>query len=350
MRKQQILIIILTFFVIAAIILFINPVNLFKTLIALPLQLVILLILLFIVDLVARIIRWWILILAHGNDISIPIRSLISPLLSSSLLNIVFPARAGEAVRLYTLKQKYDFPYSTGLSVIVVEQVINLLSLLLVTAIALGVIIFNVVISDNDLKIEIAEQLLPFILLGLIAALVGILLLFFIDPVKFSPLLNPFSNKIKIRGKKLLDNLSIGLNALRGNLKYLFTSLGISMLVWIFEGIIIWLLALQFLNPNFEWEIAMFASNIGNFTFMFPLLPGSIGSYEVFLGVPLALSPHYPGSGAILVGFTDRLIKLGVLAVVGGYATIIIGARKVFKQEEELKDIQKSKEQQNVQN
>lgn len=65
--------------------------------------------------------------MAHGNENSIPKRSLINPLLSRSLLNIFFPARASEAVRLYTLKEQFDLKQSLTIFVnFIVISVMNM--------------------------------------------------------------------------------------------------------------------------------------------------------------------------------------------------------------------------------
>jgi len=304
-------------------------------------EIVIILILIFIIDLGSRTIRWWILLLAQ-NQIKVPFSVLIMPLLSSSLLNIILPARAGEIVRLYSLKRSNDVPYAVGLSVIVVEQVLNLMSLVLVMLLALG----GILLSGVQLNYNIANQLLPIGLLGLLATLFGMLLLLIVDPVKFIPLLRYFPTFIDKKGKRLLENLSIGLKTLRKNPLLLVTTLLLSMAVWILEGLMIVILAFNIIFPFSDFNVALLASNIANLTFMFPILPGAVGEYEAILAIMLTISPTWDPSqgGATAVGFIDRIIKTGVLFIIGGYSTIALGVQDIFKSKEsDLQQIQDAK-------
>ena len=94
----------------------------------------------------------------------------------------------------------------------------------------------------------------------------------------------------------------------------------------------LWLFTLPLINPNFQQQIALFASVMGNLTFIFPILPGSIGTYEVVVGVILSLSP-FTNTNAILVAGVDRAIKTATLFVLGGMATVMLHAAHLKRKE-----------------
>ena len=94
----------------------------------------------FIIDIILRAVRWEILLKAHKVQ-NISLKILILPMFSSSFLNLITPARAGEAVRLFVLKNERDVRYAVGVSVIIVEQIVNLCSLLLIGFISLILIL-----------------------------------------------------------------------------------------------------------------------------------------------------------------------------------------------------------------
>jgi uncharacterized protein (TIRG00374 family) len=333
-KLKQTLTIAFTTIIIVFMILFITPEKFLDSLVSIPLEIIIILVILVIADMLARTVRWWILLIAQNSRV--PLTSLINPMLSSSFLNVIFPARAGEIVRLYSLKKNNDIPYSAGLSVIVVEQVVNLLSLVLVATLALG----SIFLSGTSLSNEIAEQLLPLGLLGFISGLIGITLLFIIDPIKFKFLFSFLPENIQEKGIKLLKQLSIGLNSLRGNILLLSSALGVSMLVWIFEGIMIWLLATEIISQSSEFSVSLFASTMGNITFIFPILPGAVGQYEIVLALVLTISQYYDPElgGAATIPLIDRIIKTVVLAIIGGYATLALGVKDIFREEQEELD------------
>lgn len=328
MKNKQLSVTILSILVIIIMIIFITPERLLN--LNIKFEIAFILILLFLTDLGARTIRWWILFLAQ-TQIKVPLVVLILPLLSSSLLNIILPARAGEIVRLYSLKRSNDVPLAVGLSVIVVEQMLNLMSLVLVMLFALG----GIILSGVQLNYSIANQLLPVGLLGLIVALFGMIVLLIVDPIKFIPVLKFFPSFINEKGNRLLKSLSIGLKALKTNYLLLISTVLFSMAVWIIEGLMILILAFNIIPPFSDFNVALLASNIANLTFMFPVLPGAIGEYEAILAIMLTLSPSWDliQGGATAVGFIDRIIKTGILVIIGGYSTVVLGVRDIIKNE-----------------
>ena len=159
-------------------------------------------------------------------------------------------------------------------------------------------------------------------------------MLFFVDTRKFMSILRKLPLPIVILDKlsSFLDTFAIGAQNLRKNPIYFVAALSVSSTIWITEGIMLWLFTLPLINPHFQLQIALFASTMGNLTFIFPILPGSIGTYEIVVGVILALSP-LTTSNAVLVAGVDRAIKTVTLFVLGGVATVMLHAAHLKRKE-----------------
>lgn len=324
MKYRELLTLLLTVVVFLILILFINPQVFFQEVSTISLPILVLVVVLFVIDLFLRVVRWWVLLLTQEHRI--PFRSLVSPIMVSAFLNVLIPARAGEVVRLYALREKHDVRYSVGLSVIVVEQVINLLSLVLVAAGALGLVL----LLGVSLSYEVLDILTPIAFIGMVGLVGCLVVLLVVDPLFFSPLLRLLPQKITSKAESMLKTFAFGLKILRGNWLILGAGVASSAVIWIIEGFIIWLLAIEFINPDYELSIAFLASTFGNMTFMFPILPGAAGQYEAVVAIILTLSPLYASKNGVLVAVLDRLVKTGVMAILGGYATVKFGVRRVL--------------------
>ena len=55
---------------------------------------------------------------------------------------LLLPGWIGDIIILSVLKDKYDITYSVGFSVILVEQVINLMGLVILASLSLGLMFF----------------------------------------------------------------------------------------------------------------------------------------------------------------------------------------------------------------
>ena len=333
MKTKDILIIFLTIITFLILIIFITPQEDINGIKKLNIITILFLIFIFIFDLLLRVIRWYILLLSQ--DYTVPIAALVYPLFASSFLNLILPGRIGEAIRLQTLKDDYNIPYKDGLAVIIVEQVINLMGLILVSSISLGLII----LTKINVRYEIINLFLPYIFFVFLIIIIGILLLFVINLEKIIPLTLIFPQKINSKLIKFINTFSYGLKNIKQKPYIFWLSLGCSILIWILEGIIIWSLSRPLISNNFEFLIALFASNIANFNFIIPILPGAAGSYEVFLAFILSLSLQYSGKNAILIGIIDRAIKTGVLAILGIHSIIKLGFNSIFSMNKRKENI-----------
>lgn len=331
--------ILITFIVLTLIILFVTPEKIYEAILKTPVEFFLLSSLLFTFDICLRAIRWRILLTTQDID-DVHFKELLAPMFSSSLINLVTPARAGDAIRLYALKKNNSVRYSSGLSIIIVEQIITLFSLLIV---GLGALLLIIVTTDtisstnifaSDIQ-HLVIDLLPIITLIYIIGTTGIILLIFIDAKKFIPILNvfPFPSAIKQKGENFLTIFGDGAKSLRKNPPLLISALIVSSIIWVIEGFIIWLISIALLDSSYEFTITLFASVMGNITFILPILPGSVGTYEFLLGSFLTISQFYTGEDAFLVALVDRGVKTAVLLILGGYSSMILQAQRLKRKE-----------------
>ena len=303
-----------------SIFLFINPQQYINTLLSFNLVFLGIILLSLLFDLFLRISRWWILL--QSQEHQLPFKALVYPMFGAILIILLMPGRFGDLIRLHALKDPYDVSYSAGLSVIVVEQVINLLGLVLVVSFSFGLIIFEGI----KLNSTIINYLVPIAFVISLITVLGISLIFIIDVKKFFFLFRLFPAKIQIRVSRLLNTFDFCLKTIKKRKNIFWIALDFSFTIWTLEGIDLWLITLSIINSNFEFAIALCASAIGNLNFLFPILPGAIGQYEGFVSVILLLSPYYQNHNSVSVAFTDRVIKTFLLGILGSYSISKLGS------------------------
>ena len=217
-----------------------------------------------------------------------------------------------------------------------------MMGLVIACTIALGLIYFNGI----GLKYELLNQFVPFALLGLLVMIIAILFLFIIDTNIFIPLFSFLPEKLKSKAINLIHTFAFGLKTIKTKFYIFCVALFCSISIWLLEGVMIWLIALTVLNPHFEIQIALFASTLANFNFLFPLLPGAALQYDLTLAAVLSLSTFYNGSSAVTVSLIDRGIKTLTLAILGGFSLDRLGTttlKVLEKKTDEIQEIEEAK-------
>ena len=334
-KLPSILIYTITIVVLIGIILFIGVQTLIQYFTHLDLggiiTLLILLILLYIIDILIRIYRWQILLMVQG--VELPLKSLTFPVVSALAINLFTIARAGETIRMYTLKKKHETKYSDTLSSIVIEQVLSIIGLLFVIT---GSLFF---VGSSLLQIENSEIILQLVVIVFLSSVICLIILglMMYKPHIIENLIQIFPLLIKNRLQSAYKAFQTGLKGLREKPIHLTLGIITSASIWVIEGIMIYVIAFtvflfygKFLTPmDLPWMIA--ASCAGNITFIIPILPGAVGEYEVVLALVLVNSPNYPGHGGTLIAIIDRLAKSIMLGLFGGYATLRLGGKEVIR-------------------
>jgi uncharacterized protein (TIRG00374 family) len=334
-KRSSLAIYLITIVVILAIIIFIEPENLIQSFFELELFGIFFLLILYLIDLLVRSYRWKLLLIAQG--VEIPVRSLFLPVSSALAINLFTVARAGEAVRIFSLKRQYDTKYSDSLSSIVIEQVLSIIGLLIVVTGSLFLIGYSFQVGEGSQEI----QLLLFVLFLVSVGFTIVIGLILIAPSPIYVILGLFPMFIRDKLISAYDAFIRGLKDLRTYPNLFLQSILASALIWILEGFMLYIITLS-VFPSFglsELPLVVAASCAGNITFIVPILPGAVGEYELVIALILSNSPLYEGFGATSVGFLDRIVKSAVLGILGGYATVKLGGTELLKYRDKFTEI-----------
>jgi len=335
-KKSSLAIYSISFIILIMILIFINPENLILNLLHLGVWGLVILFILYLLDLFIRTYRWKLLLVAQGADI--PVKSLFLPVCSALAINLFTIARAGEAVRIFSLKRNHGTKYSDTLSSIVIEQVLSIIGLLIVTTASLFFIGSSLQASEES---QIIKQLILILFLSSGGGLLGIIIIL-IKPNVIYKILNKSPKVLSSNLTSAYEAFVRGISDLRSKPSLLFQGIVTSSLIWLIEGIMLFVISLS-VFPTFDlidlpWVIA--ASCAGNITFIIPILPGAMGQYEVIIAFILFNSPHYPGSNAVLIAIIDRVAKSFLLGILGGYATLKLGGKEILRFGEDYSNIE----------
>ncbi|MHA1214475.1 MAG: lysylphosphatidylglycerol synthase transmembrane domain-containing protein [Candidatus Hodarchaeales archaeon] len=331
----KIMIYLITLVVLGALILYVQPHLLIESILKLGffgvITLSLILIIFYFIDMLIRAYRWKVLLLAQGVDL--PVNRLILPVVSSLMINLFTIARAGEAIRLYTLKRNHNTKYSDTLSSIVIEQVLSIIGLLIIVT---GSLFF---LGNSLFGIEQSQIIKQLIILLFAVSFSGLIFLgiIIIWPGIGERIIHIFPSIIESRLLSAYKAFQNGLNDLRKKPRLLMIGVMTSASIWLIEGVMLFFIALAvfpthgsvFSMIDLPWVVA--ASCAGNITFIIPLLPGAMGEYEGVVALVLNGAPNYPGSGAVSVALIDRFVKSIMLGVMGGFATIKLGGKEILQ-------------------
>ena len=222
----------------------------------------------------------------------------------SQTANLIIPARLGDLVRLFILKNIAGATYSRGLSSIVVERFFDVFTIALLGAIVLPYALempkwFSSVIS--------AALALCFIFMLLIAL---------------------FGNlKTETKYLKIILNLISEIKQASLNLSALAGIGFLSIVIWIFDCIVCYVIALMF-NTNIPFVTIILAIVIGNLVKAVPLTPGGVGTYELAVALTLEVSGT-PAAIATLIAVIDHLIK-NLVTLIGGIISLYVFGEWAF--------------------
>ena len=326
-KKSSLVIYLITLAIIIIIVLFVEPENLIQSFLKLEFLGILILLSLYLIDLLIRSYRWKLLLIAQG--VKVPFRSLFLPVSSALAINLFTIARAGEAVRVFSLKRSHNTKYSDSLSSIVIEQVLSIIGLLIVVTGSLFLIGYSFQVSEGSQEIQLLLIIL-FLISGGLTLLIGVIL---VNPNPVYRFLSYLPTFFQEKLTSVFTAFIRGLTDLRTYPSLLLQGIFTSVLVWVIEGLMLYVIALS-VFPSFglsELPLVIAASCAGNITFIVPILPGAMGEYEIVIAFILSNSPLYEGFGATSVGFLDRIIKSAILGVIGGYATVKLGGTELLR-------------------
>jgi len=226
-------------------------------------------ILLYYFSLVLRTYRW-ILFLKALNIIemsNISLWNIYTLITYSFSLNNVFPLRMGELYRPYEYSRKTNYPLISSFATVILERTFDV-------CVMIGLIFFFLSFLGFETFLDITDVLRIIIMsIGIVVGFLSFLVL--LSRPKTGTLLIRFLNRIaNILQKRVITNeeetateLANHLTLLFQNQKALGLGLGYTIIIWIIEGIIFWIISVS-MSLNMTIMMATFillsAGLIGN--------------------------------------------------------------------------------------
>ncbi|MFW6004034.1 MAG: flippase-like domain-containing protein [Halodesulfurarchaeum sp.] len=257
--------------------------------------------------------------------------------------NLVFPARAGDAVRAYVVKARRAVPYTTGFASLAVERVFDLLTITLLAG--------SVLLGMAALAPEQVEALTRTLFEGvgltgaqqesaqtavLVASLVGAGAITSVVVI----VLSARSDRNRIRAlvewasedsyvefvATILERFVADVQRVAAEPRA-FTRVGIaSLAIWVIDVITALLVFLAFgveVRLGLLLAVSFFAVSVGNLAKVLPLSPGGIGLYEAaFTVLVVAMTPVAPAV-ALGAAIVDHGVK-NAITVFGGAASMVL--------------------------
>ena len=241
-----------------------------------------------------RIFRWSIMLKATGATTSFANCS--APFLVSIALNNILPLRLGDVVRALVFPTSMGITKTTATSSLIVERLIDLMSLLACFAIGLYAI------QTIEIPSELKTSVVTLALIGSVTLSVGFLFSEALDDLFSGIAAKPGVHSDVGRIYNTLGNLLHGFNVM-SRPKVLLAMLIVSTLVWVGEAGLFYFVLLG-VGVEGSPVIALLVMAVATLSTLIPSSPGYVGSFH-------------------LAAFTAVSLVGGTAAQAGTYAVIV---------------------------
>jgi uncharacterized protein (TIRG00374 family) len=251
--------------------------------------------------------------------------------------NLVFPARAGDAVRAYVVKARRNVPYPSGFASLAVERVFDLLTItVLAGTVFLGLAAAGMTSVEGLRATVVGTDRASGRVAVVVASLVGLAAFAAVSVIVASAR----SNKNYVRtavssvsNDSYADYVAGVLERFTGDVQTVandrsaFARIGASsLLIWGLDVItaVLVLAAFEAVTLPVVTLVAVgfFAVSVGNLAKVLPLSPGGIGLYEgAFSLLVIALTP-IPWSVALGASIVDHAVK-NLVTILGGVVSLV---------------------------
>ncbi|WP_457548796.1 flippase-like domain-containing protein, partial [Archaeoglobus sp.] len=249
--------------------------------------------------------RWSVLLRTSGYATSRD--NIFKCLMFGWFINYLVPARLGDVARGVALKTTERTPLSVGLATIVVERAMDMivLAVLLIPAVA-------VLSKEKFISLEIFA-------VGIALSLVVVLIFAY----KFDHLFVRLFEKRYTSIAESMKLLKRAIKEIYRNPYAIALCLGISVPVWLFEVLSIFLAA-RALSFNIPFSVAIVSGVVAFIVQAIPLTPAGIGVYEGAIASVLTLF-GIPLDAGLTIALLDHLARGLVIYLFGALSTIHIG-------------------------
>ncbi|MEM4311496.1 MAG: lysylphosphatidylglycerol synthase transmembrane domain-containing protein [Nitrososphaerales archaeon] len=268
-----------------------------------------------------RALRWKVLIKPLADKVSF--RNLFWMVCISLMVNVLLPLKIGEVVRAYLLKIREKVLFVEGLSSVIVERLLDILTLALIGIIGLNVIPEALALPSwihQGIRVTglTVGGLMGFFILGLVKK----------DPliVKLVSLLRFLKVPYRLvdRGTDILNSMFKGASGLSISKVSQFQVSIMTLLIWLVH--IGWIyFTFQAFNINIALPALILGFVIVTLGTLIPSPPGFLGTFEaLWLTVFLALGSINIGRLLALI-LIAHLVNVGSIMVVGTLGLFFMG-------------------------
>lgn len=244
-----------------------------------------------------RAVRWRLLL---SPIKPIPSKKLFPIVVVGYMANNILPFRIGEVIRSYFLHQKTSVNTASGLSSILVERIIDALTLLLIIGIAGLFVPLSQTLSGFSQLTGIGEKfivgILLFTFLGLFLVMVLISFFHQVAQTIIAKVFSIFPVPLRLKLQVLSTRFFEGLNSLN-DWKIILKAFAISVPIWMFEAGLFFFVSLSlglneaFSNQLYAISASILVTGISNIGSSIPSAPGGIGLFELITRETLVLMP-----------------------------------------------------------
>ena len=263
--------------------------------------------------------RWQLLLGALGHRLSYLYTTGL--LLAGWFVSALLPARAGDAFRVLALRMppptEPTVPVAPAIGTIVLERTLDILAILLLGA------LFSVGVLQGRVPGWLwgtYAVALAMVLVVALTLLLTPLLLERLRPLSTRPLWHKtldFITQIATALRQLAQHPTVALVAV-----------GESLLIWLCDGLLLWLVVLS-LGESFTLGSAAFVALTVDIFAAVPLTPGGMGQIESAYAALLALLAH-PGLHIPAVVLATRAISYWSFLLFSGLVTLLAGFGRVL--------------------
>ncbi|WP_158057839.1 flippase-like domain-containing protein [Halorussus halophilus] len=257
--------------------------------------------------------------------------------------NLVFPARAGDAVRAYVVKARRSIPYPTGFASLAVERVFDLLTITVLAGVVLIGLALTGMTSLSGLQSTVlgsdpsgggvgaSGQMAVYVAGGVgVAAILAAAVIVVSarsDRNYVRAVVSKLSNDSYadyVAG--VIERFTSDVQTVAGNRSAFLTVGASSLAIWTLDVVtaLLVLLAFDVSMPLVSLvAVTFFAVSVGNLAKVLPLSPGGVGLYEgAFTIFVVGLTPI---SAAVAIGaaILDHAVK-NIVTLVGGVVSMFV--------------------------
>ena len=258
-----------------------------------------------------RALRWVILLKPIAK---VSLKDSFGAIMIGYFGNGVFPFRAGELMRAYSISRKYSINTSKIVGSVILDRVIDLFTV--------GFLIIFLLpwLSLSNYNIRISLIIFLSLIVIITFTIILIKKMGLISLIKKNRL---FQNKLGIKLLNIVEQVFEGLDLiLRVKDKFLFLFFSIS--TWACYLLITYYL-LKSVNLNFNLIDSAIMLILGAISLSIPALPGSAGTYEVGIKYVLVMLFNIEGEKALAYALISHASNFFPYLIIGGVYFILDG-------------------------